>query len=79
MADVADDERKLGKPLPAAAEAGPAGGASDAGQHALRVRQGLEAGHLLEDVNGGEHGAEVLFLDIGLQVHLLEDVLPAVP
>ena len=79
MADVGDDERYFGKPLPAAVKAGAAGGIDKAFPDAFEVGETLEAGDFLQDVDDGEHGAEVLFLRVGLQVHLLEDVLTAVP
>ena len=79
MANVGDDERYLGKPLPAAVEPGAAGGINNAFPDAFEIGEALEAGDFLQNVNGSEHGAAVLLLRVSLQVHLLEDILPAVP
>ena len=79
MADVRDDEREVGKPLPAPPEAGAAGSMGQSVHHCLRIGQGLEARDFLQDVDGREHRAEVLLLHIGLQVHFPEDLLPTVP
>ena len=62
MADVGNDGRHRGELLPAAMEAGPGGRMEDTVDDGVGIIQPLVEGNLFEDINRGEHGAEVLLL-----------------
>ena len=72
VADVGDDGRHLGELLPAPPETGAGGRMDDAVDDGFGILQTFVNGNVPENVQRGEHRAEILFLIGAAEVHLAE-------